>query len=111
MAACTPPARGKGVGVGEVHFLECSAGLLLVFFFFFHFFRFFFSCPFFSLYPAAMPFSAGRVGRVEGTVLSPLPVLCVTSATRLKLGISLLLCRPPGWSPEGLCSCALRGPH
>lgn len=34
MAACAPPARGKGVGVGEVHFLERSAGLLLGFFFF-----------------------------------------------------------------------------
>lgn len=50
MAACAPPARGKGVGVGEVHFLERSAGLLLGFFYFFHFF---FPLPF-SLFSFAL---------------------------------------------------------
>lgn len=104
MAACAPPARGKGVGVGEVHFLERSAGLLLGFFFTFSIF--FFPLPF-SLFscPAAMPPSAGRMGRVEGTALSPLPVPlspCVTLAACLRLGIALLPCRPRGWSPEGL---------
>lgn len=51
MAACAPPARGKGVGVGEVHFLERSAGLLLGFFF--YFFHFFFPLPF-SLFSFAL---------------------------------------------------------
>lgn len=48
MAACAPPARGKGVGVGEVHFLERSAGLLLGFFFFLLFPFFFFPSLFLS---------------------------------------------------------------
>lgn len=52
MAACAPPARGKGVGVGEVHFLERSAGLLLGFFFF-TFSIFFFPLPF-SLFSFAL---------------------------------------------------------
>lgn len=104
MAACAPPARGKGVGVGEVHFLERSAGLLLGFFLLF---PFFFSPPFFSLFfcPAATPLPAGCMGRVEGTALSPLPVPlspCVTLAACLRLGIALLPCRPRGRSPEGL---------
>lgn len=113
MAACAPPARGKGVGVGEVHFLERSAGLLLGFFFTFSIF--FFSPPFFSLFLPCCNASLSRAhGKSRGdgavTFASPFVTLCHLGSVS-EVGDRLAAMQAPRMVPRGAVSCALRGSH
>lgn len=101
MAACTPPARGKGVGVGEVHFLECSAGLLLVFFFFFPLFPFLFFLSLFLSLPCCNAFLSRARGKSRGdsavTFANPLFHLSNTS----EIGDLLAAMQAPRMVPRG----------
>lgn len=114
MAACAPPARGKGVGVGEVHFLERSAGLLLGFFFF-TFSIFFFPSLFLSFLLPCCNASPSRVhGKSRGdgavTFASPFVTLCHLGSVS-EVGDRLAAMQAPRTVPRGAVSCALRGPH